>query len=78
LLQQIDSPAVAQLSGDSNWGAGVTLSQAQIAFRRHHYDAANANLRTITPVFTRMDADPYQKRAFDSLKAALEKPLARN
>ncbi|MGO8793253.1 MAG: protein kinase domain-containing protein [Candidatus Sulfotelmatobacter sp.] len=78
LLQQIDSPAVAQLSGDSNWGAGVILSQAEIAFRRHQYDAANANLQTITPVFARMDADPYQKRAFDSLKAALEKLLARN
>ncbi len=78
LLQQIDSPAVAQLAGDSNWGAGVTLSQAEIAFRRHQYDAANAGLQTITPVFNRTDADPYQKRAFDSLKAALEKTLARN
>jgi len=76
LLQQIDVPAVAQLTGDPDWGADVTLAQAQIAFRRGNYDAARGFVQTVTPVFTRNDAEAYQKRAFESLKAALDKPLA--
>jgi serine/threonine protein kinase/DNA-binding winged helix-turn-helix (wHTH) protein len=78
LLQQIDVPAVAQLTGDRDWGAGVTLEQAEISYRRHDYDAARGYVQTIAPVFTRKDAEPYQKRVFESLKAALDKPLAQN
>jgi len=78
LLQQIDIPAVAQLSGDPNWGAGVTLEQAKIAYRRRNYDAARSFVLTVAPVFARKDADPYQKRVFASLKEALEKPSPRN
>jgi eukaryotic-like serine/threonine-protein kinase len=78
LLQQIDVPAVAQLSGDPDWGAGVSLERAEIAYRHHDYDAARGYVQTIAPVFTRKDAEPYQKRAFESLKAALDKPLGRN
>jgi hypothetical protein len=52
------------------------LAQAQIAYRRRDYDAARAFVQTVTPVFTRNDAEPYQKRAFESLKAALDKPFA--
>jgi serine/threonine protein kinase len=77
LLQQIDAPAVAQLSGDPDWGADVTLAQAQIAYRRGNYDAARGSVQTVTTVFTRKDAEPYQKRAFESLKVALDRPLAR-
>jgi hypothetical protein len=32
----------------------------------------------VTPVFTRKDAEAYQKRAFESLKAALDKPSPRS
>jgi ATP/maltotriose-dependent transcriptional regulator MalT len=78
LLQQIDLPAVAQLTGDPDWGAGVTLEQAEIAFRHGNYDAARGYVQTVTPVFTRKDAEPYQKRALETLKAALDKPLPRN
>lgn len=78
LLQQIDVPAVAQLTGDPDWGAGVTLEQAEIAFRHGNYDAARGYVQTVTPVLTRKDAEPYQKRALETLKAALDKPLARN
>ncbi len=74
LLRQIDSPAVAQLSGDPDWGAGVTLSQAEIAFRRRDFDTAKTDMQTVAPVFTRKDAEPYQKRAYESLKASLDKP----
>jgi serine/threonine protein kinase len=75
LLQQIDVPAVAQLTGDPDWGAGVTLERAKIAYRHRNYEAARGYLQTVTPVFTRKDAEPYQKRAFESLRAALDKRL---
>jgi serine/threonine protein kinase/DNA-binding winged helix-turn-helix (wHTH) protein len=77
-LQQIDAPAVAQLAGDPDWGAGVTLAQAEIAYRRGNYDAARTQVETVTPVFTRKDTEPYQKHAFETLKAALDKPSPRN
>jgi len=73
VLHEIDSSAVAQLSGDPDWGAGVTLAQADIAYRQHNYDAAKTDLQTVTPAFTKKDADPYQKRTFESLKASLDK-----
>jgi len=78
LLPQIDAQAVAQLSGDPDWGAGISLSEAEIAYRRHDYDAARNDLQTAAPVFTRRDAEPYQKHAFESLKAALDKLPPRN
>jgi hypothetical protein len=74
LLQQIDSHAVAQLAGDPDWGAGVTLAQAQIDYRRRNYDAARAAAHSVAPVFTRPGTDPYQKRAFETLTAELDKP----
>jgi hypothetical protein len=75
LLQQIDAPTVAQLTGDPNWGADVTLAQAEVAYRRGNYDTARGYIQTVTPVFTRKDAEAYQKRQFESLKAALDKPF---
>jgi hypothetical protein len=32
----------------------------------------------VTPAFTRKDVEAYQKRAFESLKAALNKPSPRS
>jgi ATP/maltotriose-dependent transcriptional regulator MalT len=78
LLQQIDVLVVAQLTGDPDWGAGVTLERAEIAYRHRDYQAARGYVDTVAPVFTRKDTEPYQKRAFESLKAALDKPLQRN
>jgi hypothetical protein len=78
LLQQIDVPAVAQLAGDPDWAAGVTLAEAEIAYRRHDFNTAKAQVQTVTPVFTRNDAEPYQKHALETLKAALDKALPRN
>jgi len=78
LLQQIDIPVVAQLTGDPDWGAGVTLERAEIAYRHRDYQAARGFLENVAPVFTRKDAELYQKHAFESLKAALDKPLQRN
>jgi hypothetical protein len=78
LLQQIDVPAVAQLTGDRDWGAGVTLEKAEISYRHRDYDAARAYVQTVTPVFSRTDAEPYQKRVFETLRTALDRPLAKN
>jgi eukaryotic-like serine/threonine-protein kinase len=75
LLQQIDVSAVAQLTGDPDWGAGVTLERAKIAYRHGDYEAARGYVQTVAPVFSRTDAEPYQKHAFESLRAALDKPL---
>jgi tetratricopeptide (TPR) repeat protein len=73
LLDQIDVPAVAQLAGDPNWGAGVTLAQAEIAYRRGNYDAARGYVQTVTPVLTRKDTEPYQKHVLETLLGALDK-----
>jgi eukaryotic-like serine/threonine-protein kinase len=78
LLQQIDTPVVAQLTGEPDWGASVTLAQAQVAYRRGNYNAARGYVQTVTPVFTRKDAEAYPKRALESLKAALDKASPRN
>ena len=78
LLADIDVPAVAQLAGDADWGAGVTLLQAQIAYRRHDYDSARKLVAAITPVFTRKDAEPYQKHALDTLNGELSKVAPKN
>jgi len=77
LLQQIDAPAVAQLSGDPDWGAGVTLAQAEIAYRRGDYSTARKDAQAVTPVFTRKDAEPYQKHALEFLQASLDKARSR-
>jgi eukaryotic-like serine/threonine-protein kinase len=78
LLKQIDVPPVTQLTGDPDWGAGVTLAQAEIAYRRRNYDAARVDIRTVAPVFLRKDAEPYQRRAFESLQAELGKLSLQN
>jgi eukaryotic-like serine/threonine-protein kinase len=78
LLEQIDMSAVAQLTGDPDWGANVSLAQAEIAYSRGNYDAARNDVRTITPVFTRKNAEPYQSRAFKALKAELDKGSPRD
>jgi hypothetical protein len=72
LLSDINVAAVAQLAGDPNWGAGVTLLQAEIAYRKKDYVAARKDVDAIKPVFTRPDAEPYQRRTLDALVAALE------
>ncbi len=77
LLDQVDVPAVAQLAGDPEWGAGVTLAKAEIAYRRGNYGAARNYVQTVTPVYTRANAEPFQKRALESLRFALDKPLPR-
>ncbi|HJZ64450.1 MAG TPA: serine/threonine-protein kinase [Candidatus Acidoferrum sp.] len=75
LLQEIDSKAVAQLSGDPDWGAGVSLAQAEIDARQHHFDEAQKLLDSVRPVFTRADAEAYQRQKLDEI-GALIRPAA--
>jgi serine/threonine protein kinase len=76
LLRMVDAKAVAQLSGDPNWGANLDLALGEIAFRRGDYPAARKYVQSATPVFTRADAEPYQKHALEMLAMAIEKRSA--
>jgi len=73
LLGMIDTKAVAQLSGDPNWGANVDLALGEIAFRRGDYSGARKYAQSATPVFTRVDAEPFQKHALQVLTLAIDK-----
>ncbi len=73
LLQKVDAKAVTQLSGDPNWSANLDLALGEIAFRRGDFAAARKYVQSATPVFTRPDAEPYQKHALEVLSAAVEK-----
>jgi eukaryotic-like serine/threonine-protein kinase len=73
LLEKVDAKAVTQLSGDPNWSANLDLALGQIAFRRGDFAAARKYVQSARPVFTRPDAEPYQKHALELLSAAIEK-----
>jgi hypothetical protein len=66
-LKNIDAKAVAQLSGDPDWGAGITLANAEIALRQGHYGEAKQDLQAVQPVFSRPDAEAYQKQKMEQL-----------
>lgn len=72
LLTNIDIPTVAQLAGDPEWGAGIKLLQAQIAWRRGNLDAARDLVHEVTPIFTRQTAEIYQQHELSSLAAKLD------
>jgi DNA-binding winged helix-turn-helix (wHTH) protein/serine/threonine protein kinase len=71
LLEEIDTKAVAQLAGFPEWSANVALAQAEIAHRKGDKDAARKYLVAATPVFSKPDAEPYQKRSLEILIAAV-------
>lgn len=72
LLRKIDIKAVAQLTGDPNWGANVDLAEAKIALRRGNTTMARQKIQEVVPVFSRADAEPYQKRTMESLLAQMK------
>ncbi|HKE29447.1 MAG TPA: winged helix-turn-helix domain-containing protein [Bryobacteraceae bacterium] len=72
LLEGIDSKPVAQLAGFPDWWANVSLAQAEIAYRQGDFPAARKYLQDAMPVFSRADAEPYQKRTMETLTAALK------
>jgi len=67
LLDTVDGKSVAQLTGIPDWPANMDLSRAEIAFRQHDYDAARKLIQPAIPVFSRADAEPYQKRKLQTL-----------
>ena len=71
LLDKIDLKVVAQLTGDPNWGANVDLAEAKIALKRGDVVLAKQKIQEAIPVFSRADAEPYQKRAMQSLQAQI-------
>ena len=73
LLDDIDIPTVTQLAGDPDWGAGVKLLQAKIAFARGDYKLARTELREVGSVFTRPNAEPYQQREYRALSDKLDR-----
>ncbi len=74
LLQNIDTGVVAQLAGFPGWYANVALAQAEISYRRGDYAAARNYLQAAAPVFSKPDAEPYQKHALETLTSSLENP----
>lgn len=72
LLDSVDGKIVAQLVGVPDWPANLDLSRAEIAYRRGDYAAARKNIQPAIPIFSRADAEPYQKRKLERLRASLE------
>ncbi len=71
LLRDIDTAAAAQLAGFPGWGANVDLALAEIAVRQGDAAAARKYVDAADPVFTKPDAEPYQKRALETLRTRL-------
>jgi hypothetical protein len=61
------------LSGtpESDWTASLDLARAEIAYRRRDLERAEQLLRTVVPVLSRADAEPFQRRAVEKLAAAI-------
>ena len=75
LLDGIDSKVVSQLTGDPDWGANVTLAQAEIALRQGNYAQAKKYLDSARPAFSRPDTEAYVKQKMESLTAELNPHL---
>ena len=75
LLDDIDSKAVAQLAGVPDWSANIDLARADIAFRKGDYATARKDIQPAIPVFSRADAEPYQKRKLQTLLDGIGKHL---
>ncbi len=65
----LDLKAVEQLTGDPDWGAGVSLARAEIALRQGEYMSAENYLQLARPAFSRPDAEDYERRKLASLTA---------
>jgi serine/threonine-protein kinase len=74
-LSQIDTRAVVPLTGDPNWGAGVTLAKARIAVRERDFAEARGELNSVRPIFSRSDADAYQRHKMESLSIDISRHL---
>jgi eukaryotic-like serine/threonine-protein kinase len=77
LLNGIDVKSVAQLTGIPDWSANLDLARAEIALRRGDYPEAQKAIQPAVPVFSRPDAEPYQKHKLQTLQSQIEEHLTR-
>ncbi len=77
-LDQIDAQTVVPLTGNPNWGAGITLAKAEIAVRERHYAKARMAIDAVRPIFSQPDADAYQRHKMESLSAEVSRHLPSN
>jgi hypothetical protein len=70
LLTLVNVPAASQSAGDPDFGAKVKLVQADIAKRQGNEGRLKRLLDEIAPVFTRADAEEYEKHLYASLASA--------
>ena len=75
LMDNIDTKPVAQLTGVPDWSANLDLARADIAVRKGDYSAARKKIQPAIPVFSTLDAEPYQKHKLEALLAAIDKGL---
>jgi hypothetical protein len=66
-LAGIDPKAVAQLSGDPDWGANLDIAQAEIALAQGQPDLARARLDAAAAAMAKPKAEPYQVRRYRRL-----------
>ena len=75
LLDNIDGKSVAQLTGIPDWPANIDLARAEISFREGDFPAARKNIQPAIPVFSRADAEPFQKHKLQTLLSELDQRL---
>lgn len=73
LLVGVDRKAVADLSGDRNWGANVDLAQAEIALHAGRRAEAAAKLDAVAAAYGSPRADVFQHRKYLMLRQALHR-----
>jgi eukaryotic-like serine/threonine-protein kinase len=78
LLDGIDVQAASQLTGSREWSANVDIDRAEIAFGRHDYALARKNIEPAIQVFSRADAELYQKHKLETLLGNLQQHLQQN
>ena len=77
LLDGIDPKVVAQLVGIPDWSATLDVSRAEIALRREDYVTAEKAVQPAIPVYSRADAEPYQKQRLQKVLDELRSRAAR-
>src|ERR1019366_8174250 len=73
-------PSLAQRFSAGKSGSNDSSPGGTTEFSRTHYKALPAKAREVIAeraLSTSQDAEPHQKRALESLRAALDKPLPR-
>ena len=75
LIENIDVKVVTQLTGIPDWSANLDLARAEISYRHGDYAAAQKEIQPAIPIFSRVDAEPYQKHRLENLQASIKSHL---